>query len=53
MNTENFLLELGTEELPPKLLQKLSSSLGDNIALQLDALKLSYLKVDIFQHLDV
>lgn len=48
MNTENFLLELGTEELPPKLLQKLSSSLGDNIALQLDALKLSYLKVDIF-----
>jgi glycyl-tRNA synthetase beta chain len=48
MNTENFLLELGTEELPPKLLSNLSSSLGDNIAYQLDELKLSYLRIDLF-----
>ncbi len=48
MNTQDFLLELGTEELPPKLLQKLSNSLTTNLTAQLDALKLSYSKVESF-----
>ncbi len=36
MKTHDFLLELGTEELPPKLLLKLSESLKNNI---IDGLK--------------
>ncbi len=48
MNTQDFLLELGTEELPPKLLQKLSNSLTTNLTAQLDVLKLSYAKVESF-----
>ena len=38
MKTHDFLLELGTEELPPKLLSKLSESLKNNI---IDELKKS------------
>jgi len=38
MKTHDFLLELGTEELPPRLLVKLSNSLQDNIINELDNL---------------
>ncbi len=48
MNTQDFLLELGTEELPPKLLQQLSNALTSNLTAQLDELNLSYSKVDSF-----
>jgi glycyl-tRNA synthetase beta chain len=48
MNTDNFLLELGTEELPPKLLQKLSNTLGTNLADQLTEHNLSYSKLELF-----
>ena len=41
MKTQDFLLELGTEELPPKLLVKLSSSLKDNIISELKQLNIS------------
>lgn len=41
MKTQDFLLELGTEELPPKLLVKLSSSLKDNIINELNQLHIS------------
>ncbi|MBA5248198.1 MAG: glycine--tRNA ligase subunit beta [Gammaproteobacteria bacterium] len=48
MNTNDFLLELGTEELPPKLLKQLSTALTRNLTEQLDDLKLSYAKVASF-----
>lgn len=48
MNTDDFLLELGTEELPPKLLKQLSNSLAHNLTEQFDQLKLSYSKVETF-----
>ena len=41
MKTHDFLLELGTEELPPKLVVKLSSSLKDNIINELKQLNIS------------
>ena len=41
MKTHDFLLELGTEELPPRLLVKLSSSLKDNIINELEQLNIS------------
>jgi glycyl-tRNA synthetase beta chain len=48
INTQDFLLELGTEELPPKLLPKLSKSLTDNLIKELSELKLNYSKVESF-----
>lgn len=48
MNTQDFLLELGTEELPPKLLKQLSSALSGNLTKQLKALNLSFNKVTSF-----
>ena len=42
MKTQDFLLELGTEELPPKLLKQLSNSLSSNLTQQLSALNLSF-----------
>ena len=42
MKTHNFLLELGTEELPPKLLLKLSNSLRDNFEQELNKLNLNF-----------
>lgn len=39
---KNFLLEVGCEELPPKSLQKLASSLAENIAAGLESVGLSY-----------
>ncbi|MDA7438462.1 glycine--tRNA ligase subunit beta [Candidatus Pseudothioglobus singularis] len=40
MKTHDFLLELGTEELPPKLLLKLSKALKDNLSLELEKLSI-------------
>ena len=48
MNTNDFLLELGTEELPPKLLPKLSASLKDNMASELAAQKLDFSAIEAF-----
>ena len=40
MKTHDFLLELGTEELPPKLLLKLSKALKDNLSSELEKLSI-------------
>ena len=42
MTTETLLIELGTEELPPKSLKTLATTFHDQIKAQLDAAKLSY-----------
>ena len=42
MTTETLLIELGTEELPPKSLKTLATTFFEQIKLQLDAAKLSY-----------
>ena len=48
MKTHDFLLELGTEELPPKLLIKLLNSLRDNVVEELEQLGIATGKVSIF-----
>jgi len=48
MKTHDFLLELGTEELPPKLLIKLSNSLRDNVVEELEQLGIAIGKVSAF-----
>ncbi len=48
MNTQDFLLELGTEELPPKLLKQLSNALTSNVTDQLSELSLSFSNVASF-----
>ena len=48
MKTHDFLLELGTEELPPKLLIKLSNSLRDNVVEELEQLGIATGKVSAF-----
>ncbi|RUM82171.1 MAG: glycine--tRNA ligase subunit beta, partial [Candidatus Thioglobus sp.] len=48
MSTQDFLLELGTEELPPKLLKQLSKALTNNVTIQLSELNLSYTKAVSF-----
>ncbi len=48
MNTQDFLLELGTEELPPKLLPKLSQALTANLVKALSELKLNHAEVESF-----
>ena len=48
MRTHDFLLELGTEELPPKLLLKLSKSLKDNISEELTKLNISFTSITPF-----
>lgn len=35
MTTQNFLAEIGTEELPPKALKKLATAFADNVAQEL------------------
>ena len=42
MTTETLLIELGTEELPPKSLKTLATTFHDQIKAQLDAAKLYY-----------
>ena len=48
MKTHDFLLELGTEELPPKLLINLSNSLKDNLVEELNQLGIAIGKVSAF-----
>ena len=42
MTTENLLVEIGTEELPPKSLRKLATAFADNLTEELKALELSF-----------
>ncbi|MDP0561550.1 MAG: glycine--tRNA ligase subunit beta [Candidatus Endonucleobacter sp. (ex Gigantidas childressi)] len=42
MNSKDFLVELGTEELPPKALKKLSQAFTDSILTSLDLVEISY-----------
>ena len=48
MKSHDFLLELGTEELPPKLLMGLSKSLKNNIITELEKLGISFGEVSEF-----
>ena len=48
MKTHDFLLELGTEELPPKLLLKLSNSLKDNLSKELEKLNIESESIKAF-----
>ncbi|MEE4246249.1 MAG: glycine--tRNA ligase subunit beta [Kangiellaceae bacterium] len=41
-NTKDFLVELGTEELPPKALKKLATAFHDSICKQLEDAELSF-----------
>jgi glycyl-tRNA synthetase beta chain len=45
MTTETLLIELGTEELPPKSLKMLATAFYDNIKSQLDSSDLSYSEI--------
>ncbi|BBP44979.1 glycine--tRNA ligase beta subunit [Thiosulfatimonas sediminis] len=47
-NTVDFLVEIGTEELPPKALKKLSQAFADGIEAGLQDAKLSYGQVDLY-----
>jgi len=42
MSTRDLLIEIGTEELPPKALKTLSAAFSDSIASQLGAMELSF-----------
>ncbi|KZN42086.1 glycine--tRNA ligase subunit beta [Pseudoalteromonas luteoviolacea] len=42
MTTENLLVEIGTEELPPKALRKLAQAFADNMVTELEALELAH-----------
>ncbi|GEK07810.1 glycine--tRNA ligase subunit beta [Pseudoalteromonas peptidolytica] len=42
MSTENLLVEIGTEELPPKALRNLAESFAENTKLELAALELGH-----------
>ena len=48
MTTETLLIELGTEELPPKSLKTLATAFYDNIKSQLDSNDLSYSEIKWF-----
>ena len=48
MKTHDFLLELGTEELPPKLLLKLSNALKDNLSSELKKLNIDFDTIKAF-----
>ena len=48
MKTHDFLLELGTEELPPKLLKNLSNALKENLVSELKSLDLTMGEVRAF-----
>ncbi len=48
MTTETLLIELGTEELPPKTLKTLATSFFDNIKSQLDSHDLTYSDIKWF-----
>ncbi|KTG22553.1 glycine--tRNA ligase [Pseudoalteromonas sp. XI10] len=42
MSAENLLVEIGTEELPPKALRKLAESFAENLATELASLELNH-----------
>ena len=42
MTTQNFLVEIGTEELPPKALKTLATSFADNVEAELNQAGLSF-----------
>ncbi|EWH08100.1 glycyl-tRNA synthetase subunit beta, partial [Catenovulum agarivorans DS-2] len=48
MATENLLIELGTEELPPKSLRKLAEAFAENVQAGLDGAELAYEQVKWF-----
>ena len=48
MTTETLLIELGTEELPPKSLKKLAETFFEQIQTQLDNAELSYKAINWF-----
>lgn len=48
MNTKDFLIELGTEELPPKLLPRLSSALKQHLLAELASKNLSFTDAKAF-----
>ena len=48
MSTKDFLAELGTEELPPKALPKLSQAFASGIETGLKELGLSFGEIEIF-----
>ena len=48
MTTQNFLVEIGTEELPPKALKTLATSFADNVEAELNQAGLSFDKLEWF-----
>ena len=46
MTTQNFLVEIGTEELPPKALKTLATSFADNVEAELNQAGLTFDKID-------
>ena len=48
MTTQNFLVEIGTEELPPKALTTLATSFADNVEAELNQAGLSFDKIEWF-----
>ena len=48
MTTQNFLVEIGTEELPPKALKTLATSFADNVEAELNQAGLAFDKIEWF-----
>ena len=46
--TQNFLVEIGTEELPPKALKTLATSFADNVEAELNQMGLTFDKIEWF-----
>ena len=48
MTNQNFLVEIGTEELPPKALKTLATSFADNVEAELNQAGLTFEKIEWF-----
>ena len=48
MTTQNFLVEIGTEELPPKALKTLATSFADNVEAELNQAGLTFDRIEWF-----
>ncbi len=48
MTTQNFLAEIGTEELPPKALKKLATAFAENVEQELNQAGLAFDRVEWF-----
>ncbi|RDE90293.1 glycine--tRNA ligase subunit beta [Aggregatibacter aphrophilus] len=48
MTTQNLLVEIGTEELPPKALKTLATSFADNVEAELNQAGLTFDKIEWF-----